>query len=77
MKQLFIQKGKIIIEDTPLPQCDDNCLLVRVTHSVISVGTEKTSLTKSKKDNIIAQFTKKPGKAHKIINIIKKKGITP
>ena len=75
MKQVFIQKGKVIIENTPLPECDDNSALVRVTHSVISVGTEIMSVANSKKDTLLQHVAKHPTKALKVVGLVKQKGL--
>ena len=74
MKQIFLQKGKVILENTPLPQCDDRAALVWVTHSVISVGTEVGSIEHSKKDSLFQRAAKEPTKIFKVFDIIKQKG---
>lgn len=75
MKQVFIKKGKVILEDTPLPYCDDNSALVKVTHSVISLGTEIGSIQKSNSESLIQRVAKQPSKALKVVNMVKKKGL--
>jgi len=75
MKQVFIQKGKAIIDKTPLPFYDENSALIRVTHSMVSVGTEVSSLMKSKKSSLKGHILKHPVKALRIVNLIKKRGI--
>jgi threonine dehydrogenase-like Zn-dependent dehydrogenase len=44
MKQVFIRKGSIRIEDVPAPARQPNNILVEITHSVISTGTELSTL---------------------------------
>jgi predicted dehydrogenase/threonine dehydrogenase-like Zn-dependent dehydrogenase len=75
MKQLFINKGKVTLEDTPLPQCDENSVLVHVTHSVISIGTEVGSIEASKKDTLFQHVIKQPSKALRLIDMVKQHGI--
>ena len=42
MKQIAqYQDGRLELQDVPLPTAPPGGILVRLTHSVISVGTEK------------------------------------
>lgn len=75
MKQIFIHKGKVTLGDVPIPQCEDNAALVKVTHSVVSVGTEVGSLKASKKDNLVQRVAKQPSKALKGVDMLKQKGV--
>jgi hypothetical protein len=53
MKQVFNYGGKIVIEDIPAPICGDNEVLVSNCFSLISAGTEKSSLDGS---NIVSKI---------------------
>jgi len=75
MKQLFIKKGVVIIENSPIPHCDDNSALVKVTHSVISVGSELSTISGSKKESLAHRVIKQPSKALKIGDLIAQKGL--
>lgn len=75
MKQIFYLQGKVFLEDTPLPQSDENSALIRVTHSVISVGTEAGTVEKSRKDSLAKQISKRPLKALKAVDLGRKKGL--
>ena len=46
MKQVFFDgKGKLMIQDVPVPPVPPNGALVRVHYSLISTGTEMTQAT--------------------------------
>jgi len=75
LKQLFVKKGKVIIDSSPLPYCDENEALVRVAYSVISVGTETSAVKGSKKESLTAQVGRNPSKALKAIDMIKNRGL--
>jgi predicted dehydrogenase/threonine dehydrogenase-like Zn-dependent dehydrogenase len=44
MKQIFNQNGIIVVADVPAPTCSENEVLISNRCSVISIGTESTSL---------------------------------
>ncbi|MBI4043494.1 MAG: bi-domain-containing oxidoreductase [Candidatus Diapherotrites archaeon] len=44
MKAVFAQKGKIVVEDIPVPACPENGVLVETHYSVVSPGTEGRAL---------------------------------
>jgi len=75
LKQLFIKKGKIIVGHSPLPHCDANEALIRLAYSVISVGTEISSVKGSKKESLTAQVGRHPSKALKAVDMIKDRGL--
>ena len=52
MKQILQDNntGKIRIEDVPIPQMEDNFVIVQNYFSLISSGTEKTKIDLSKKN---------------------------
>jgi predicted dehydrogenase/threonine dehydrogenase-like Zn-dependent dehydrogenase len=45
MKQVLIRRGQVVVEDVPAPVCEPGTVLVRVTHSCISAGTELSGIT--------------------------------
>ena len=47
MKQLFINKGKIIVKDVPSPMVERGTILVAVNYSCISAGTELSGVRSS------------------------------
>ena len=52
MKQILQNNstGEIKIEDVPIPQLQDNFIIVQNLFSLISSGTEKTKIDLSKKN---------------------------
>ncbi|HBS48318.1 TPA: oxidoreductase [Candidatus Dependentiae bacterium] len=49
MKQLFLQKGSVLIKNVPIPQYSKNDVVVRTYYSFISSGTEIATLNESGK----------------------------
>ena len=47
MKQVFVSRGKIFVDDIPAPLLDNNSVLVEVAYSLISTGTEVTGVQRS------------------------------
>jgi predicted dehydrogenase/threonine dehydrogenase-like Zn-dependent dehydrogenase len=47
MKQVLIRQGEAVVEDVPAPQPEAGRLLVEVSHSCISVGTEMSGVSSS------------------------------
>ncbi|MCE9590347.1 MAG: bi-domain-containing oxidoreductase [Planctomycetes bacterium] len=45
MKQVLFRQGKPVVEDVPAPTAEPGTLLVRVSHSCISTGTELSGMT--------------------------------
>jgi len=74
MKQVFIKKGKVLIEDVPAPLLEENSVLVEVAYSVISTGTELSGVTKTK-ESLIHKALKNPEKVKKVVDFLKGKGI--
>jgi predicted dehydrogenase/threonine dehydrogenase-like Zn-dependent dehydrogenase len=75
MKQLVSRKGIFFLQDVPPPLCDDNSALVRVTHSLISVGSEVGSIDSQTGDTLLKRAVKQPGNALKVMDLIKQKGV--
>ncbi len=71
----YQKSGEIIVEDIPAPQCIEGGVLVRVSHSVISAGTERTSVTKAK-SGILERIRKQPEAVQTVLDSIKKDGLT-
>ena len=46
MNQLLVKHGKLVLEDEPTPVANDDEVLVRVEHSLVSTGTELSSVKK-------------------------------
>ncbi|MBS0350811.1 MAG: bi-domain-containing oxidoreductase [Proteobacteria bacterium] len=47
MKQVLIRQGKVVLEEVPAPQCQAGHILVSVSYSCISAGTEASRIKTS------------------------------
>jgi len=74
MKQLLVKKGKIIVEQVPMPVVDPNHVLVKVAFSCISPGTEMTTV-KGSGEPLYKRLIKKPEYLKKVYDLIKEKGL--
>lgn len=75
MKQVLLKKGEVIVEEVPAPIIRDNNVLVRVTYSCISTGTEISEVT-SFGQSLLQKILKEPGKLKKALNLAKTQGIS-
>ncbi len=66
--------GEIIIDDIPAPKCFPNGILVETNYSVISAGTEKTSVDNAKA-SLIERAKRQPDQVKIVLDFIKKEGI--
>jgi predicted dehydrogenase len=74
MKQVFNFGGNVIVEDIDPPICDDNSLLIQNLYSAISIGTEKTSVSKKKETSLIKRLLNKEN-LQKGFEMVKSKGL--
>jgi predicted dehydrogenase/threonine dehydrogenase-like Zn-dependent dehydrogenase len=74
MKQLFIKKGKLVLEDLPLPVCGDNEVLVSNFYSLISSGTELASI-KNRSESPLKLAKDRPDLVNKVIEQVKREGL--
>ena len=76
MKKLIqnLGSGKTEIIDVPKPNLGDNDVLIRTTHSLISLGTEKM-LVDFAKSNLISKAMKQPEKVKMVFDKIKSEGL--
>jgi predicted dehydrogenase/threonine dehydrogenase-like Zn-dependent dehydrogenase len=68
MQQVLIQKGQVSVEDVPAPQVEPGTVLIAVSHSCISVGTE-LSVIRSGVKPLWKKALEQPDKVTKIINM--------
>jgi predicted dehydrogenase/threonine dehydrogenase-like Zn-dependent dehydrogenase len=73
MKQLFISRGEVNIEEVPAPMVEPGCVLVEVHYSIISSGTETTKLEASGK-SLVSRVVEKPDRVAKFIKIARQRG---
>lgn len=73
MKQVFFTaSGQVMVEDVPAPVIEPGRVLVEVTHSLISTGTE---LASSGGDGIFMKVLRDPGLVLKAIEFARQNGI--
>ncbi|MFW9924075.1 MAG: bi-domain-containing oxidoreductase [Candidatus Thorarchaeota archaeon] len=74
MKQVFSLGGSIVVEDIDAPICEDNTILVMNAYSAISVGTEKTTISKKQESSLIKRLLKKEN-LRKGFAMVREKGL--
>ena len=76
MKQILQNNnsGEIKIEEVPIPQLQDNFIIVQNLFSLISSGTEKTKIELSKK-NLLQKAKARPDLVKKVFQKFKKDGL--
>jgi predicted dehydrogenase len=77
MKQVFNAGGKAVVMEVPAPACGDNEVLVQNMFSVISVGTEGSSLKEGGKGiaGLVARARSNPELVRKAIDMVRREGI--
>jgi predicted dehydrogenase/threonine dehydrogenase-like Zn-dependent dehydrogenase len=74
MKQVLIQGGRAIVADVPAPHVGPKHVLVRVSHSCISIGTEGASLTTSGMP-LYQRALKQPENVKRALAMVRDQGI--
>lgn len=75
MRQLLTQKGKIILEELPAPLIDSHEILVQISYSCISSGTELSSLNSASR-NIIQKLIDKPKSIEQVLKLLRTEGVS-
>lgn len=75
MKQLFIKKGEITIEDVPAPIVGKGTVLVKTLYSCISSGTEMAEVAGSSKP-LYKRVIEQPKKINKVLKMVKDSGLS-
>lgn len=70
----YQKNGEIEVLDLPIPNCLENGILVRTAYSIISAGTEKTSVNNAK-GSLLSRAQKQPDQVKLVIDTIKKQGL--
>jgi len=70
----YQKNGAISVEELPAPACVKGGILVRNLSSVISAGTEKTSVTNTQ-SSLLARARKQPKEVKMVMGFVKKEGI--
>lgn len=75
MKQVLIRQGQAVVEEVPSPQVESGTILVRVSHSCISVGTEISGI-KTTGMPLWKRALKQPENVKKVINSVTTLGLS-
>jgi predicted dehydrogenase/threonine dehydrogenase-like Zn-dependent dehydrogenase len=73
MKQVLLRQGQAVVEEVPAPQVEPGTVLVRVHHSCISAGTERSSITASGQP-LWRRALKKPEQVKKVLHLVMTQG---
>ena len=74
MKQIAqYQDGRLEIQEVPVPVPPPGGALVKVTHSVISIGTEKMKVEQAKM-NLIQKAMARPDQVRKVLETVRNLG---
>ncbi|WP_296705089.1 bi-domain-containing oxidoreductase [Algoriphagus sp.] len=78
MKQIIqsFKTGETILEELPAPIVSKGNLLIRTTHSLVSLGTERM-LVEFGKANLIQKARQQPDKVKMVLDKIKAEGLLP
>jgi predicted dehydrogenase/threonine dehydrogenase-like Zn-dependent dehydrogenase len=74
MKQVLIKAGSAVVEDVPAPQVGHKNILVRVTHSCISVGTEMAGVKMSGLP-LYQRALKQPENVKRVLEMMRDQGV--
>ncbi|MCB0505665.1 MAG: dehydrogenase, partial [Cyclobacteriaceae bacterium] len=78
MKQLIqnLKTGETILEEIPVPTVRKGSVLIRTTHSLVSLGTEKM-LVEFGQANLIQKARQQPERVKMVMDKIKTDGVMP
>lgn len=74
MKQIVLRRGAVRVEDIPAPGLDPNRILVEVSQSLISTGTELSTLQNSRQ-SLLDKVKSRPQDAAKLLRSLMVRGI--
>ncbi len=76
MKQILqsLKSGETFLEDVPAPIVNTGCVLIKTTHSLVSIGTERM-LVEFGRANIFKKALNQPEKVEKVIRKLKTDGL--
>jgi predicted dehydrogenase/threonine dehydrogenase-like Zn-dependent dehydrogenase len=75
MKQVLIKRSGILVEEIPAPLIEDGCILVEVAYSLISVGTEVSSVEQHGR-TLVQQAREEPAKVLKLLDYLRQHGVS-
>lgn len=68
------KNGEMVVEELPAPNCVDGGILVQVSYSLISAGTEKVSVTNAQ-GSLLERAKKQPDQVKLVIDTVKQHGV--
>ena len=74
MKQVFIKKGSVIVDEVPAPLVEEGGVLVEVAYSLISTGTEVSGVEQSGR-SLVQRALDEPDRIQQVIEHLRKQGI--
>jgi predicted dehydrogenase/threonine dehydrogenase-like Zn-dependent dehydrogenase len=74
MKQVIIKQGQVVVEEVPAPQVEPQTLLVRISHSCISIGTEMSCI-KASGTPLWQRALKQPENLKKALKMVVDQGV--
>src|SRR5271166_3894861 len=74
MKQLFIRRGEAVVEDVPEPHGEPGAVVVRLTRSCISSGTELSGVRNSSQP-LWRRAMAHPEEVRKVISMAASQGL--
>ena len=76
MKQIFKTQQGIKVVDVPVPEIEDNEILVKTARSMISTGTETASMKREAKTTFKGKINKQRQDLDKLKNLVLKRGFS-
>lgn len=78
MKQIIqnLKNGQTILEEVPAPEVRSGSVLIRTTHSLVSLGTERM-LVEFGKANLIQKARQQPEKVKQVLDKVRTEGLIP
>jgi len=70
----YQKSGEMLVEQLPAPECPKNGILVKTAFSLISAGTEKTSVSNAQ-SSLLQRAKKQPEQVKLVLDYVKKEGI--
>ncbi len=75
MRQLFLEKGKLLLQNVNVPLVDDGEILVKVHYSFISSGTELSTMNSSGKSLLKKATSNLSGNINKVFGAVRDNGV--
>lgn len=74
MKQVLIRRGEVVVDEVPSPRVEPGTVLVQVSHSCISTGTEMSGI-RSSAIPLWKRAVRQPAKARQVVSMVRDQGL--